>query len=150
MKYLERLQSDLKEAMKARDAERVSVLRGTISALKYRGLESGAKNELSEEEEIQVVRKLIKQREESAESFDKGGRPELAAKERAESALLSSYLPQALSPAELEQLVTEAIQAVGATDVKDMGRVMKEAGTRVAGRADGKSLSNEVKRQLQG
>jgi uncharacterized protein len=145
----ERIDSDLKEAMKAKDAARLGVLRMLKSALKYSAIEkSGTEGRLDDTEATQVIRKQVKQRQDSIESFEKGGRPELAAKEKAELAILQSYLPQALSADELAKIVSETIREVGATSKAQMGVVMKALQTKVAGRADGKTLSQEVQRQL--
>jgi hypothetical protein len=97
---------------------------------------------------VQVIRKQAKQRQDSIESFEKGGRAELAAKEKGELAILNGYLPQAINPEELSKLVRETIAEVGATSKAQMGAVMKALQAKVAGRADGKTLSQEVQRQL--
>jgi uncharacterized protein YqeY len=97
---------------------------------------------------VQVIRKQVKQRQDSIESFEKGGRPELAAKEKGELSILNSYLPQGMSAAEIAQAVREAIAEVGATSKAQMGVVMKAVQAKVAGRADGKALSAEVQKQL--
>ena len=145
----ERIDSDLKEAMKAKDTARLGVLRMLKSALKYSAIEkSGTEGRLDDTETTQVIRKQVKQRQDSIESFEKGGRPELAAKEKAELAILQSYLPQSLSADELAKVVSETIREVGATSKAQMGAVMKALQTKVAGRADGKTLSQEVQRQL--
>jgi uncharacterized protein YqeY len=145
----ERIDSDLKEAMKAKDTARLGVLRMLKSALKYSAIEkSGTEGQLDDTEATQVIRKQVKQRQDSIESFEKGGRPELAAKEKAELAILQSYLPQSLSADELAKVVSETIREVGATSKAQMGAVMKALQTKVAGRADGKTLSQEVQRQL--
>jgi uncharacterized protein YqeY len=145
----ERIDSDLKEAMRAKDATRLGVLRMLKSALNYAAIEKpGAKGELNYTELVQVIRKQAKQRQDSIESFEKGGRPELAAKEKEELAVLTSYLPQALSADELVKIVRETIAETGATSKAQMGVVMKALQSKVAGRADGKTLSQEVSRQL--
>ena len=95
-----------------------------------------------------VIRKQVKQRQDSIESFNKGGRPELAAKEEAEMEILNGYLPKAMSPEDLAALVAEAIAEAGATSKAQMGAVMKIASAKAAGRTDGKALSMEVQRQL--
>jgi uncharacterized protein len=149
MTLQERVDSDLKEAMRAKDTTKVGVLRMLKSALKYSAIEkSGADADLSDAEAVQVIRKQVKQRHDSIESFEKGGRGELAAKEREELSVLSMYLPQAMSAGELAQVVRETIAELGATSKAQMGIVMKALQTKVAGRADGKTLSQEVSRQL--
>jgi uncharacterized protein YqeY len=145
----ERVDADLKEAMRAKDATRLSVLRMLKSALKYGAIEkSGADADLNDTDATQVIRKQVKQRHDSIESFEKGGRPELAEKEKIELSILNSYLPQAMSPEELAKIVRETIAEVGATSKAQMGAVMKSLQTKIAGRADGKTLSQEVQRQL--
>ena len=149
MTLTERIDTDLKDAMRARDANKLTVLRMLKSALKNVAIEKGGANtQLDETETAQVIRKQVKQRQDSIEQFEKGSRPELAAKEREELDLLSTYLPQQLGAGELAQAVRETIAEDGATSRAQMGAVMKELQTKLAGRADGKSLSQEVQRQL--
>ena len=151
MTLAQRIDSDLKDAMRARDSARLGVLRMLKSALKYAAIEkAGAEGELDDAEATQVIRKQVKQRQDSIESFEKGGRTELAEKEKSELAILNSYLPAAMSADEIARLVKETIAEVGATSRAQMGAVMKALGPKVAGRADGKSLSQEVQRQLAG
>jgi uncharacterized protein len=151
MTLQQRVDSDLKDGMRAQNAAKVGVLRMLKSALKYAAIEkSGAEAELSDAEAAQVIRKQVKQRQDSIESFEKGGRPELAEKEKKEMSILNEYLPQAMNAAELAQAVREAITEVGATSKAQMGVVMKAVQAKVAGRADGKSLSQEVQKQLRG
>lgn len=149
MTLQERLDSDLKEAMRAKDAATLGVLRMLKSALKYAAIEkSGAEAELSDAEAAQVIRKQAKQRQDSIESFEKGGRAELAAKEKKELSILNAYLPQAMSADELSKVVRETIGEIGAISKAQMGAVMKALQAKVGGRADGKTLSQEVTRQL--
>jgi uncharacterized protein len=149
MNIQERIDSDLKEAMRARDTAKLGVLRMLKSALKYAAIaKSGAEAELSEAEAGQVIRKQVKQRQDSIESFEKGGRAELANKEKEELSILNAYLPQKMSADEVEKTVREAIAEVGATSKAQMGAVMKAVQAKVAGRVDGKTLSQEVSRQL--
>ena len=149
MKIQERIDSDLKESMRAKNASKVGVLRMLKSALKYAAIaKSGSDAELSDAEAAQVIRKQAKQRQDSIESFEKGGRAELAAKEKEELSILNAYLPKAMSTDELAALVRQTIAEVGATSKAQMGAVMKALQTRVAGRVDGKTLSQEVQRQL--
>jgi uncharacterized protein len=149
MTLQERVDSDLKEAMRAKDTRKLGVLRMLKSALKYATIaKSGAEAQLSEAEAAQVVRKQAKQREDSIESFEIGGRSELAAKEKEELSILNIYLPQAMSSDELAKVVRETIAETGATSKAQMGHVMKALQAKVAGRADGKTLSQEVSRQL--
>ncbi|HWN97211.1 MAG TPA: GatB/YqeY domain-containing protein [Methylomirabilota bacterium] len=149
MTLQERIDSDLKDAMRAKDAAKLGVLRMLKSALKYSAIEKGgAEAQLDDAEAAQVIRKQVKQRQDSVEQFEKGGRPELAAKEKDELATLNAYLPQGLSTEELEKIVRETIGEVGATSKAQMGAVMKALQGKVAGRADGKTLSQEVQKQL--
>ena len=149
MTLQERIDSDLKDAMRAKDASKLGVLRMLKSALKYAAIaKSGAEAQLSKAEAAQVVRKQAKQREDSIESFEKGGRAELAAKEKEELSILNAYLPQAMSSDELAKVVRETIAETGARSKAQMGGVMKALQAKVAGRADGKTLSQEVSRQL--
>ena len=149
MTLQERVDSDLKEAMRAKDAMKVGVLRMLKSALKYAAIaKSGAEADLSDAEAVQVIRKQAKQRQDSIESFEKGGRAELAEKEKGELSILNSYLPNAMSADEMAKLVRETIIEVGATSKAQMGKVMKALQAKVGGRVDGKPLSAEVARQL--
>ena len=145
----ERIDADLKDAMRAKDAAKLGVLRMLKAAIKNVAIEKGgATAQLDEAEATQVIRKQVKQRQDSIESFEKGGRPELASKEKDELAILNSYLPQAMSADELAQAVRETIAEVGATSRAQMGAVMKALQAKVAGRADGRALSAEVQKQL--
>jgi uncharacterized protein YqeY len=149
MTLQERVDSDLKEAMRAKDTTKLGVLRMLKSALKYAAIaKPGGEAELSDAEAAQVVRKQVKQRQDSIESFEKGGRVELAAKEKEELLILNAYLPQAMSFDELAEVVRATIAETGATSKAQMGGVMKALQAKVAGRADGKTLSQEVSRQL--
>ena len=149
MTLQQRVDSDLKEAMRAKDGTKLGVLRMLKSALKYAAIaKSGAEAELSDAEAIQVIRKQAKQRQDSIESFEKGGRTELADKEKEELALLNTYLPQAMGSQELEKVVRETIAEFGATSKTQMGAVMKALQAKAGGRVDGKTLSAEVARQL--
>lgn len=149
MTLQQRVDSDLKEAMRAKDPTKLGVLRMLKSALKYAAIaKSGAEAELSDAEAVQVIRKQTKQRQDSIESFEKGGRAELADKEKQELAILNTYLPQGMSPDELAKVVRETIAELGATSEAQMGAVMKALQAKVVGRADGKTLSAEVARQL--
>lgn len=149
MTLTERIDADLKDAMRARDADKLGVLRLLKSALKYAAIEkSGAEGALDDAEATLVIRKQVKQRQDSIDSFEKGGRTELAEKEKAEIAILNQYLPMAMSPDELTRLVRETVTEVGATSKAQMGLVMKALGPKIAGRADGRTVSQEVQKQL--
>src|SRR3954469_26069057 len=143
----QRIDADLKDAMRAKDAGKLAVLRGLKSALKYAAIEKSDTG-LDYAAAIQVIRKQVKQRQDSIESFEKGGRPELAAKEKTELEILNGYLPKGLGAEELTALVRETIGEVAATSKAQMGAVMKALQAKVAGRADGRALSAEVQKQL--
>ena len=150
MTLQERLDLDLKEAIRARDATKLGVLRMLKSALKYAAIaKSGAETDLSDAEAAHVIRKQARQRQDSIESFEKGGRTELANKEKEELSILNAYLPQAMNADELVKVVRETIGEIGATSKTQMGAVMKALQAKVAGRIDGKTLSAEVQKQLQ-
>ncbi len=149
MTLSERIDSDLKDAMRAKDASRLGVLRMLKSALKYAAIEKSDAG-LDDAAASQVIRKQVKQRQDSIESFEKGGRPELAAKEKEELEMLNAYLPKGMNAEELTAMVRETIAEAGATSKAQMGAVMKALQTKVAGRADGKALSQEVSKQLSG
>src|SRR3954447_3268878 len=149
MTLVDRIDADLKDAMRAREAGKLAVLRGLKSALKYAENEK-ADAALDDSAAVQVIRKQVKQRQDSIDSFEKGGRPELAAKEKEELEILNAYLPKGFSAEELSALVRESIAEVGATSKAQMGAVMKALQAKVAGRADGKTLSAEVQKQLSG
>ena len=142
-----RLSQEIKAAMLAKDADRLSTLRLLKSAIGYLELERKTDN-LSDGEFVTVVQKEIKKRRDSIEQFEKGGRLELAEKEKKEIPVLETFLPQPLSPAELEQLVKTSIQELGATSKKEMGPVIKAVQAKAAGRADGKSISTVVGKLL--
>jgi len=149
MTLQERIDSDLREAMRAKDTTKLGVLRMLKSALKYAAIaKAGAESELSDTEAAQVIRKQARQREDSIESFEKGGRAELAEKEKEELSILNSYLPQSMSTDEISKVVRETIAEIGATSKAQMGGVMKALQAKVGGRADGKTLSAEVQKQL--
>jgi uncharacterized protein YqeY len=149
MTLQERVDADLKEAMRAKDATKLGVLRMLKSALKYAAIaKSDSEAELSDVEAAQVIRKQAKQRQDSIESFEKGGRAELVEKEKKELSILNKYLPQPMSADEVSKIVRETIAEAGATSRAQMGAVMKALQTKVAGRIDGKALSVEVARQL--
>ena len=126
MTLQQRVDADLKDAMRAKDATRLGVLRMLKSAMKYAAIEkAGADAEISDADAIQAIRKQVKQRQDSIESFEKGGRPELAAKEKEELQVLNSYLPQQMSAEDLSKAVKETIAELGATSKAQMGAVMK-------------------------
>ena len=145
-KLTEQIRADLTESMKARTAERTSTLRMLQAAIKNEQINVG--HELSDEEAMSVIRKGIKQRQDSVEQYQKGNRPELAAKEQSEIEILKTYMPPELSESELESGLRDIIASTGAQSKKDMGKVMKEATARYKGRADGKKIQEIVGRLL--
>ncbi len=146
MSLLERIDGDLKTSLKAGEALRVSVLRLLKAAAKNRQIEKG--QELSDEELLSVIATLAKQRRESIELFSKGGREDLAEKERLELAVLQSYLPAQLAPEELERMILVAIEESGAKGEADIGKVMRVLMPRTKGLADGKWVNNRAKELL--
>jgi uncharacterized protein YqeY len=147
MTLLERVTSEIAGAMRARDQARLAPLRMLKAALTNREVEKG--RPLDEPESLQVVSSLIKQRRESIEQFQRGGRQDLADRESAEIELLQSYLPPPLDQAAIERAVDAAIAEAGATSAKDMGRVMKIVMSTLAGAAvDGRTVNEIVRRKL--
>lgn len=147
MSLHEKLSADLKAAMLAKDADRLGTLRLLKSALGYLAIEKKT-DLLPDADFIAVVQKEVKKRRDASEQFEQGGRPDLAAKEKAELAVLETYLPQALSPEELEAMVKACIQETGAASKKDMGAVIRAVQAKAAGRAEGKVISQLVGRLL--
>jgi len=143
MTLQERLGQEIKSAMLARDAERLGALRMLKSTIGYILIEKKTES-LSDADFVSVVQKEVKKRRDSIEQFEKGGRPELATKEKQEIAVLESFLPQQLSADELEKIVRGAIAETGATSKKEMGPVIKAVQAKAAGRADGKTISQLV------
>ncbi len=149
MTLREQIISDMTAAMKAQEAPRLSTLRMVKAAMMNRQIEKGG--ELDDEEMGKLLRSLVKQRRDSVEQYEKGGRQDLADKEKAEIAVIEAYLPQAASREEIEAAVAAAIAETGAASVKDMGKVMKAAQVALAGKnADGKTVSEIVKAKLAG
>jgi uncharacterized protein len=143
----EKIQADIRAAMKERDKGRVGALRMLGAALKNGEIE--AMRPLTNEEEQVVLRRQLKQRQESAEALRRAGREEQAASEAAEAEIVREYLPQPLSPQELQQIVERAMQETGATSMKDMGAVMGRAVALAEGRAEGRELATLVRDRLQ-
>ena len=146
MSAAERIQQDTRTAMKERDKPRLGALRMLGAALKNGQIEAG--RPLEEQEEQTILRRQLKQREESAEAFRNAGREEQAASEAAEAEVVRAYLPQPLSREEMESVVDEAIQETGAEGMRDMGKVMGRATQLSEGRAEGRELSALVKERL--
>lgn len=150
MSLKDKITNEMVAAMKAKDANRLSVLRMAKSALMNEANKKGAGYELSDDESAKVLQILANQRKDSIEQYEKGGRTELAEKEKSELVVLQDYLPQAASNEEIEHAVTEAITETGATSMKEMGTVMKAAQAKLSGKlVDGKLLSETVKARLQ-
>ncbi|HUJ68070.1 MAG TPA: GatB/YqeY domain-containing protein [Syntrophorhabdales bacterium] len=146
MAHKEEIEQGLKKALKEKDALRVSVLRMLLSSLNYKEVEK--RKPLTEEEFFGVVKSMIKQHGESIESFTKGGRPELAEKETKELEILKEFVPSQIEGEALSSEVEAAVAAVGAKDLKDMGKVMKLLMEKLASRVDGKVLSEMVRKRL--
>jgi uncharacterized protein YqeY len=142
----DKVRADMTAAMKAQEKERLSTLRMLQSALKNEQINVG--HELSDEEAMSVIRKAMKQRQDSIEQFTNAGRLEMAEKERSEMELLKTYLPPELTEEEIESGIREIIASTGAQSKKDMGKVMKEATARFKGRVDGKKVQELVSRLL--
>jgi uncharacterized protein len=146
MDIRQRLDSDLKEAMRARDSVRLETVRNVRGAVRAREIDSG--KELDDQEIAKLIRGLVKQREDSISQYREGGRNDLVERESAEKALLEAYLPAGPSSADVERVVGEVIAELGASTMKDMGRVMKAVSDRLGGGADGKLVSAVVKSKL--
>jgi uncharacterized protein len=146
------INNDLKDAMKARDAHRVSTLRLVNAAIKNADIDVGrqGKGDLTDDELLALMQKMIKQRQESVEIYDKAGRDELAAKEREEIAIISGYLPKQMSEDEIGSLVATLVKETGASAMKDMGGVMAALKERYAGKLDFAKASAAVKKLLSG
>lgn len=149
----EKIQQDIKEALRAKDELRLSVLRMLSSAIHNRELEkrakSGKEETLTDEEVAAVIRSEVKKHRDSIAEFEKGGRKDLAEKESAELKILEAYLPAELSDEEIEKIVKEVIAETGASDAKQFGRVMSEAMKRIKGQAGGDRVSAAVRRFLE-
>ena len=142
-----RVMDDLKGAMKAKDQAALRSLRAIKSAILLAKTDGSGK-ELDESGEIKLVQKLVKQRKDSLEIYEKQSREDLAEKEREEISILTKYLPKQLDPAELEEIIKGIIEQTGASSMKDMGKVMGMASQKLAGKADGKTISGVVKSLL--
>lgn len=148
MHLKDKITQDMKEAMKARDQLKLSTLRLLVSEIKNREID--AKGELKDEDILALVQKAVKQRQDSISQYEKGGRQDLAEKEKAEMEILKTYLPEELSREEILQIIDEAIAATGASSPKEMGKVMREVMPKVKGRADGKLVNELVRKRLAG
>lgn len=148
MSLIDRLQEDMKQALKARDELRLSTIRLLRSSVSYAKIEKGG--ELTDDEVLNVISKAAKQRRESIEAANKAGRREIAERENAELEILSEYLPKAMDEAEVESIAKEIIAQVGAKDLKDRGKVMGPLMKKIQGRADGKIANVVVEKLLRG
>jgi uncharacterized protein YqeY len=146
MSLIERMETELKVAMRDRDTERRDALRLILASL--RGAEKDLMRPLSDEEELQVLQRERKRRVEAAEAFRAAGREEQAEKEEDELDVLEEYMPEPLSEDELEEIVDDVIAEVGATNLRDLGRVMADVMPQVAGRADGSAVTQLVREKL--
>jgi|FLYM01.1.fsa_nt_gi uncharacterized protein len=148
MSLREQVLADMKEAMKTKQADRLSAIRMLQAAIKNKEIEVRP-NEMSEADTLGVVKKLTKQRKDSIEEYLKAGRQDLADKEQFELSVLEAYLPAQMNKEQIESVVNEVISQLGAKDIKQMGAVVKEVQARTAGAADGRTISEIVKSRLQ-
>ena len=148
MSLQEDLMTALKAAMKNKDQEALAALRAIKAEILLAQTETGSKEEITEEQEIKILSKLVKQRKDSATIYAEQNRNDLAEPELAQAEIISQFLPAQLSEAEIEKVVVETIQTTGAEGMKDMGKVMGIVNQQLAGKADGKTISNIVKSKL--
>ena len=148
MELEKQIQADMASAMKAKEAVRLASLRAIKAAILLAKTSEGASGEVTDQDIVKLIQKLVKQRKESAEQYSAAGRPELAENELAEASFMEVYLPKQLSEAELEAELSKIIAEVGASKPSDMGKVMGVATKRLAGLADGSAISATVKRLL--
>lgn len=145
MSLFDQISNDIKTAMLARDKQRLEALRGIKKEFIEAKTAKGSDGELHDDVALKILAKMAKQRRESAQIYSEQNRPDLAEPELAEAAVIESYLPQPMSDAELEEAIKAIIAEVGATSVKEMGKVMGVASKKLAGKADGKAISEKVK-----
>ena len=145
----DKIMADFKESMKAKDQLRTQTISFLRSELKYYAIDK-KKDKLDDPDVAVVLKKLIKQRQDSIVQFEKGQRMDLAEKEKKELAILKAYLPQEMSEGDLGRIVDEVLKTMGTVTMKDMGRVMKEVMAKTEGRADGKLTSDTVRKKLEG
>ncbi len=148
MSLQEKVMQEMKAAMKAKDSVALESLRAIKSAILLAQTEKGVGKGLSEEEEIKMVQRLVKQRKDSAAIYKEQGREDLASTELSQVAIIEKFLPEQLDEATIEKMVSETIQELGADGMKDMGKVMGVVSKKLAGQADGKTISNIVRKQL--
>ena len=150
MSLLNSLTEELKAAMRAKDSLKLEALRAIKSAVLLAKTATAGDNDLTEEEEIKLLQKLVKQRKDSAVIFKEQNRDDLATPEEAQAEVIAQFLPEQLSQQEIEQIVDEIVAKTGAQGMKDMGKVMGMASKEMAGKADGKTISTIVKQKLNG
>lgn len=148
MSLQDKVMTEMKVAMKAKDREKLEALRSVKSAILLANTESSAKDGLTEEEELKLLQKLVKQRKESAVIYREQGREDLAEPEEKQAKVIETFLPEQLSEAEIEAKVDEIIAKTGASGMKDMGKVMGISSSELTGKADGKTISAIVKKKL--
>ena len=148
MRLQDQVMVAMKEAMKAKNQTALTALRAVKSAILMAKTESGATSELTEEQELKLLQKQVKQRKDSAAIFIEQGREDLANPELAEAEVITQFLPEAMSDDDVEKIVVKAIENLGASGMKDMGKVMGIVSKELAGRADGKTISTIVKQKL--
>ena len=148
MSFQQDLMTALKAAMKAKDQTALTALRAVKSAILLAKTETGATEELTEDQELKILQKQVKQRKDSAAIYLEQGREDLAAPELAEAKIIEQFLPEALSEEEISKIVEQTINEIGAEGMKDMGKVMGVVSKKVAGKADGKTISTIVKAKL--
>ena len=148
MSLQQKVMTSMKEAMKAKDSNALTSLRAIKSAILQAQTESGAKEELTEDQELKLLQKLVKQRKDSATIFTEQGRDDLAEPELAQAKVIEQFLPEQLSQEEIEKVVVDIISKIGAEGMKDMGKVMGMANAALTGKADGKTISTIVKGKL--
>jgi uncharacterized protein YqeY len=148
MSLNEKIRNDLKKALKEKDLVRISVLRFLLSQIQNKEIELNKRNRLSDEEVVAVIRKQAKERQESIEAYRQGNRDDLVKKEEGELKILNTYLPQLLSSEELEKIVSQTIEEIGAKGAEDFGKVMGAVMEKVKGRADGQMVAGLVKKMI--
>jgi len=148
MSLQDKIMEEIKVAMRAKDTVALESLRAVKSALLLAQTETGAKSDISSDEEIKILQRLVKQRKDSANIYNEQGRPDLAEPEIAQAAIIEKFLPQQLSEAEIEAVVSRIISESGASGMASMGKVMGAASAELAGKADGKTISTVVKKLL--
>ena len=148
MSLQEKVMTEMKAAMRAKDSNKLEALRAVKSAILLANTETAGKEGMSEDEELKLLQKLVKQRKESAAIYKEQGREDLAQPELDQAAVIEQFLPEQMSEEEIEAKVDDIIQRTGASGMQDMGKVMGAASQELAGKADGKTISNIVKRKL--